>query len=89
MTYHKPQTHPVLEGSLSIPGASSEAQFFSTDFHEVPLCAFSFDLSITLALFCLPLLARCVSMALALLHLLPYSFLTLYILLLIWFIPRN
>lgn len=28
MTYHKAQTHPVLEGSLSIPGASSEGTFF-------------------------------------------------------------
>lgn len=77
MTYHKVQTHPVLEGSLSIPEASS----FSTDFYEVPLCAFSFDLSITLALFCLPLLALCVLVASSLLHLLPYSFLALYILL--------
>lgn len=89
MTYHKAQTHPVLEGSLSIPGASSEGTFFSTDFYEVPLCAFFFDLSITLALFCLPLLALCVLMASALLHLLPYSFLTLYILLVTWSIPRN
>lgn len=27
MTYHKVQTHPVLEGSLSIPEASSEGTF--------------------------------------------------------------